>query len=122
MELATSNVDGPGVDGLFEVVLEVESLEPARVFYERLGFEVVDQGGERQRVRMTTGAVDLELWEPHLGLADARGGVHVDWGVATDDPESLSERVSKDALNVDNVERGSRIRDPDGHYLTLCRD
>lgn len=34
VELGESDVDGPGIDGLFEVVLEVEQLEPARVFYE----------------------------------------------------------------------------------------
>lgn len=122
VELGESTVDGPGVDGLFEVVLEVESLEPARVFYERLGFEVVDRGGERRRVRMTTGDVDLELWEPQLGLADARGGVHVDWGVTAENPESAADRVEHDATAVERIDSGIRIRDPDGHYLTLCAD
>lgn len=120
VELGESDVAGPGVDGLFEVVLEVEGLEPARVFYQRLGFEVVDVGTDRRRVRLTTGDVDLELWEPQLGLADARGGVHVDWGVAADDPAAVAERVERDALAVDETDAGVRIRDPDGHYLTLC--
>jgi catechol-2,3-dioxygenase len=122
VELAESNVDGPGIDGLFEVVLEVEDLEPARVFYQRLGFQPVDHGEERRRVRMSGGDVDLELWEPQLGLADGRGGVHVDWGVAVEDPAVAADRVTRDALAVDETDDGIRIRDPDGHYVTLCRE
>ncbi|MCU4799600.1 VOC family protein [Halobacteria archaeon HArc-gm2] len=127
VELAGSNVDslavdGPVVVGLFEVVLEVEELEPARVFYQRLGFEPVDHGDERRRVRMTGGDVDLELWEPQLGLADGRGGVHVDWGITAEDAEIAADRVTRDALAIDEVESGFRIRDPDGHYLTLCEE
>ncbi len=114
--------DGPGVDALFEVVLEVEDLEPARVFYERLGFEAVDRGGERRRVRLHTGDVALELWEPQLGIADARGGVHVDWAVVADDPPVAADRVERDALGVEATDAGVRIRDPDGHFLTLCEN
>jgi len=119
VELGETVDEGAGIRGLFEVVLEVEDLSSAVDFYSRLGFEVVDRGGERRRVRMTTGEVDLELWEPQLGLADARGGVHVDWGIAADDPVARSDRVAADALAVDHFEDQSRIRDPDGHYLTL---
>lgn len=122
VELGESDVEGPGVDGLFEVVLEVTSLEPARVFYQRLGFEVVDRGTERRRVRLSTGDVALELWEPQFGIADARGGVHVDWGVAADDPAMVGERVENDAAEVTKVNGGVRICDPDGHHLTLCAD
>jgi len=122
VELAESDVDGPGVDGLFEVVLEVEELEPARVFYRRLGFEPVDYGEERRRVRMRGGDVDLELWEPQLGLADGRGGVHVDWGITAEDPAVAADRVTRDAPSIDETESGLRIRDPDGHYLTLCEE
>jgi catechol 2,3-dioxygenase-like lactoylglutathione lyase family enzyme len=127
VELAESDTDGltgdaPGVDGLFEVVLEVEELEPARVFYRRLGFEPVDYGDERRRVRMSGGDVDLELWEPQLGLADGRGGVHVDWGITAEDPAVAADRVTRDALSIDETPSGIRIRDPDGHYLTLCEE
>ncbi|SFS05915.1 Glyoxalase/Bleomycin resistance protein/Dioxygenase superfamily protein [Halomicrobium zhouii] len=122
VELAESDVDGPGVVGLFEVVLEVEELEPARVFYQRLGFEPIDYGDERRRVRMTGGDVDLELWEPQLGLADGRGGVHVDWGITAEDPTMTADRVTRDAQSIDETEAGIRIRDPDGHYLTLCEE
>ncbi len=117
----TEGEERDGITGLFEVVLEVEGLDAATAFYEALGFDVVDRGNRRRRVRLTAGDVDLELWEPHLGLADARGGVHVDWGIAADDPEELADAVREDALAVDETGDGVRIRDPDGHYLTLCR-
>ncbi|MFC6757977.1 MULTISPECIES: VOC family protein [Haloarcula] len=108
-----------GVTGLFELVLEVEQLDGAVEFYERLGFETVDDGREEGRVRLTTGKFDLELWSPRLGIADARGGVHVDFGVVTDDPSSVAREVADDALSVTSVKDGVRIRDPDGHYVTL---
>jgi len=92
------------------VVLEVEELEPARVFYRRLGFEPVDYGDERRRVRMSGGDVDLELWEPQLGLADGRGGVHVDWGITAEDPAVAADRVTRDALSIDETPSGIRIR------------
>jgi len=110
---------GSGVVGLFELVLEVEDLNAAVSFYERLGFEIVDDGRDDGRVRLTTGEFDLELWSPRLGIADARGGVHVDFGVAADDPGGIAREVADDALAVTSIEGGVRIRDPDGHYLTL---
>ena len=119
VELGETVDDGTGIQGLFDVVLEVESLSPAVEFYDRLGFEVVDRGSGRRRVRMTTGAVELELWEPQPGLADARGGVHVDWGIEAEDPTARSDRVAVDAPAIDHSGDRSRIRDPDGHYLTL---
>jgi catechol-2,3-dioxygenase len=122
VELGEGDVAGPGVDGCFEVVLEVETLERAEAFYEELGFDPVDRGGDRRRVRMTCGDFDLELWEPHLGIADARGGVHVDLGIATDDAEATAERARRDALAVTDVKEGLRLRDPDGHYVTLVEE
>ncbi|WP_225333810.1 VOC family protein [Halomicrobium urmianum] len=109
-----------GITSLFEVVLEVEDLDAATAFYSALGCDVIDRGDRRRRVRLTAGDVDLELWEPHLGLADARGGVHVDWGIAADEPAELADQVRGDALAVWETDDGVRIRDPDGHYLTLC--
>ena len=119
VELGETVDTGDGILGLFEVVLEVEDLDRAVEFYERLGFETVDCGGERPRVRLTTGTVDLELWEPQLGLADARGGVHVDWGVEATDPQALADTVRESAMVVEHGENQSLIRDPDGHYLGL---
>jgi catechol 2,3-dioxygenase-like lactoylglutathione lyase family enzyme len=122
VELGESDVSGPGIDGIFEVVLEVEDLSRARSFYERLGFETVSEGGDRPRVRLSTGPLDIELWEPQLGLADGRGGVHVDFGVAASDPAAAVDAVREDALAVADIERGQRVRDPDGHYLSVVRE
>ncbi|MDS0284181.1 VOC family protein [Haloarcula onubensis] len=110
---------GGGVSDLFELVLEVEQLDAAVDFYRRLGFDIVDDGRGEGRVRLTTGGFDLELWSPRLGIADARGGVHVDFGVAAEDPRGVAREVADDALAVTSVEDGVRIRDPDGHYVTL---
>ena len=109
----------PTLSGIFEVVFEVESLADAETFYTDLGFEVVDRGEKRRRTRLTSGPLDVELWEPHLGLADARGGVHVDVGIEAIDPAAVADAVAGRATKRESVDGGVRIRDPDGHYLTL---
>ena len=120
VELGERAVEGDGVTGLFELALEVEDLPAAMAFYTTLGFELVDDSRDEGRVRLSTGDLDLELWSPRLGIADARGGVHVDFGVVAADPKSTASEVADDALSVTAVEDGSRIRDPDGHCLTLA--
>ncbi|KTG10436.1 fosmidomycin resistance protein [Haloprofundus marisrubri] len=120
----------PALTGIFEVVLEVTDLDAAEKRYTALGFEVVDRGDERRRVRLRGPAeahedarhrpFDLELWEPQLGLADARGGVHVELGLAVDDSDDAAETFSEfscESLPADGDER--RVRDPDGHVLTF---
>lgn len=114
---------GAGADerpltGIFEVVLEVADLDGAEARYRSLGFEVVDRGEKRRRVRLG-GPVDLELWEPQLGIADARGGVHVDLTFASDDPEAAVEAGGPWADGPEEVDGGVRVRDPDGHVLTF---
>jgi catechol 2,3-dioxygenase-like lactoylglutathione lyase family enzyme len=104
--------------GIFEVVLEVADLDAAEKRYRALGFEVVDRGGERRRVRLT-GPMDLELWEPQLGLADARGGVHVELRFETADPEAAVEAGGPWAVGPEVDDDGLRVRDDDGHYLTF---
>ncbi|GAA0673888.1 VOC family protein [Natronoarchaeum mannanilyticum] len=119
VELGQSDVAGPGIDGVFEVVLEVEDLDRALPFYEALGFSVVDRGAQRRRVRLS-GPMDLELWEPHLGLADARGGVHVDLGFAAPDVDAAVEAIRERACRVERDGERAAVRDPDGHYLTIA--
>ncbi len=109
----------PSLSGIFEIVLEVESLPEAESFYTDLGFTVVDRGDNRRRTRLTTGSFDLELWEPHLGIADARGGVHVDLGLEATDPEASVHAVVDRIRKRESVDDGIRIKDLDGHYLTL---
>lgn len=121
VELGERGIDGTGLCDIFEVVLEVEEMHRAVAFYEDLGFDVVDRGEGRNRVRLSTGTLDLELWTPQRGLADARGGVHVDLGVAAADPTAIAEGVRDDALAVEERDDGVRIRDPDGHYISLIQ-
>ncbi|WP_224336177.1 VOC family protein [Haloprofundus halobius] len=124
----------PSLTGIFEVVLEVTDLDAAERRYAELGFEVVDRGDERRRVRLRGPAdarensryrpFDLELWEPQLGLADARGGVHVELGLAVDDPDEAADAFSEFAcgsLPADS-DNERRLRDPDGHVLTFVPD
>ena len=119
VELMGSDDSGTGVTGLVEVVLEVEDLDSAVAFYEALGMETVDVGENRKRVRLGAGAFDFELWEPHLGLADARGGVHVDLGFGVGSVDEAVSAVEREVLSVDRREGWARVRDPDGHYLTF---
>ena len=119
VELGQSDVAGPGVDGVFEVVFEVEDLDRAQSRFDSLGFETVDEGDDRERVRMTAGEFDVELWEPHLGLADARGGVHVDIGIEAEDPASVADAAGDRMTAVTELDDGYRLRDPEGHYITI---
>lgn len=118
VEIGEVDGAGSGLTGIFEVVLEVADLAPAEEFYADLGFEVVDRGDDRRRIRLS-GPMDLELWEPQLGLADARGGVHVDLGFGTADPDGAAERVADRARAVEGLEEEVRVLDPDGHYITF---
>ncbi|WP_114577991.1 VOC family protein [Saliphagus sp. LR7] len=120
VELGERDVSGPGIDGIFEVVLEVESLERAETFYTALGFDPVDRGSERRRVRLA-GPMALELWEPQLGIADARGGVHVELGFDTTDLAAVERAVSATdgCVRTDRGEDRLVVRDPDGHHLTV---
>jgi catechol-2,3-dioxygenase len=122
VELGEKDESEAGIFGMFEVVLEVEDLARAEGFYTALGMDIVDQGGERRRTRLTGAEFDLELWEPQLGLADARGGVHVDLGIAVEDPEAALEAVRESVGSVEHREEGIRVRDPDGHFLTFVGD
>jgi catechol 2,3-dioxygenase-like lactoylglutathione lyase family enzyme len=115
----------PGTDpgsptGIFEVVLEVADLDDAVERFVALGFEPVDRGTSRRRSRLC-GPVDVELWEPQLGIADARGGVHVDLGFETVVPEAAAEAVAAWTTVRVDLDDGVRIRDADGHWLTFRR-
>ncbi|RDI70465.1 fosmidomycin resistance protein [Halopelagius longus] len=111
--------DGAGpLTGIFEVVLEVADVDRAEERYRALGFEVVDEGAERRRVRLS-GPVDIELWEPQLGIADARGGVHVDLTFAAADAREAVDAGAPWADGPEDVDGGLRVRDANGHVLTF---
>ncbi|MFB6299389.1 MAG: VOC family protein [Halobacteriales archaeon] len=126
VELGQFAETGSGITGIFEIVLEVESLDRALEVYTALGGDVVDRGDTRRRARLDIGPIDLELWEPQLGIADGRGGVHVDLGFYAADPaavaEALRDRVCS-TTHLHEPEPGTiRLKDPDGHYLTILAD
>lgn len=119
VELGTAGVEGSGIEGIFKVALEVTDLDRALACYRALGAEPTDR--QERRVRLSAGPFELELWEPQLGRADARGGVHVGLGVETTDPdpEAVVASLPADA-SVERREDGTvSVRDPDGHALTL---
>lgn len=118
VELGQQPVAGPGIDGIFEVVLEVTDLERAVACYRELGFDVVDEGKNRRRVRLD-GPMALELWEPHLGIADARGGLHVDLGFETAEPDEAARAIEEWTRRREPLEDGVRVVDADGHVLTF---
>jgi len=118
VEIGGCGAEGAPISGVFEIALEVEEIARAESFYRALGFEVTDRGGDRPRVRLG-GPVALELWEPQLGIADARGGVHVDVGFETDDPGAAADAVADRACETERTDDWARVRDPDGHYLTF---
>lgn len=105
-----------GVGGVFEVVLEVSDLAEATTRYEPLGFEIVDQGSDRARNRLR-GAFDLELWEPQLGIADGRGGAHVELGVYADDPTRDATSIAVGESTLEDVSGWHCVRDRDNHRL-----
>lgn len=109
---------GDGLTGIFEVVLEVENLERSLDFYTEI-MEPYSSSDERRRVRLDAGEFDIELWEPHLGIADGQGGVHVDIGIQTENASKIVESLNEPALSVEETNSGRRLKDPDGHYLTF---
>lgn len=115
----------PGLEAsvgpVFEVVLEVADLDRALGRYAPLGFEPLGADGDRPRRRLR-GPFDLELWEPHLGIADARGGCHVDLGLTADDPEAAARRLAPDGRAPRAVDDRWFVRDGDGHTWWFAPD
>lgn len=107
------------LDGIFEIVLEVENLKKSIEFYKKLGMDSLNSQEKRPRERLISNAVDLEVWEPHIGIAGGQGGLHVDMGFKVENTGKISQKIKNEALSVKNIKQGVQIKDPDGHYLTL---
>lgn len=118
VEVAEFGGDGPALSGVFEVVLLVRRLDRALDTYRALGFDVVDRGDDRPRVRLR-GPVDLELWEPHRGIADARGGAGVELCFVADDPDAAARAVAERGGTPRRVGGAIRVHDADGHTLSF---
>lgn len=103
---------------IFEVVFEVADRERAAQRYRRLGFETVDRGTDRPRIRMR-GPFDLELWEPHRGIGGGRGGAGVELGLVTADPVAALDALGVAVSEADERGDGLEWVDPDGHRLVF---
>jgi catechol-2,3-dioxygenase len=121
LEIGEQANTGTGLTGIFEIVLEVEDLQTAETYYTSMGGEPISRSTDRPRVRLDFGSFDIELWEPHLGIADARGGVHVDFGIALSNPAKTASNLASSSQSVTQLSHGVRLRDPDGHYITLTQ-
>ncbi len=119
LEIGEQAESGSGLTGIFEIVLEVENLQTAEEYYSRLGGKPISRSTDRPRVRLDFGTFDIELWEPHLGIADARGAVHLDFGIALNNPTAIANNITQHSQSITQVPDGIRLHDPDGHYVTL---
>ncbi|MFB6284369.1 MAG: VOC family protein [Halobacteria archaeon] len=119
VEIGGRDDSGEGITGIFEVVIEVENLENSMEFYSALGGSVIDDPGDEDRVRLSFGGFDLEIWEPRLGIADGQGGLHVDFGVSPDEEDVDMKYLSEHSNRQQYLEDGVKFRDSDGHYITV---
>ncbi len=113
VEVANRGASGRSLTGIFEVVLAVENLNRAIRRYEAIGFTTTSRSDNRPRVRLTVGPFDLELWEPHRGLADALPGAHVDLGFVADADAATTAAVDAGYTPVGE----HSVMDPDGHRI-----
>ena len=117
---------GVPVSGVSEVVLEVVDLDAAEAFYSGvLGFPVVESSPGRVWV-MAGACTRIGLWQPQLGIARGRGGVHVHYAFAIDesefDPAVEHLRAQGYEPEIVSFEEGGRGRafyvdDPDGNVV-----
>lgn len=115
VEIAGRDDSGSGLNRVFEVVLSVSELDAAVEFYTQLGMTELSRGTDRPRARLRSGNLDIELWEPHRGIADAQPGEHVDLGIRVPDPTAAVNAVQ----DLADVISEKTIVDPDGHRLTF---
>jgi catechol 2,3-dioxygenase-like lactoylglutathione lyase family enzyme len=122
--------NGIPVTGVNELVLEVVDLAAAERFYaEALGLPVVERWPDRGAFWVMAGErTRIGLWQPQLGLADGRGGVHVHYAMHLPEKhfdaavERLRARGYEPELvsfEEDGRGRAAYVTDPDGHVVEL---
>lgn len=123
--------NGIPVTGVSELVLEVVDLEASERFYGGvLGLPVVERWQQREAVWVMAGdRTRIGLWRPQVGLARARGGVHVHFAMhlPAEAYDAAVERLRAHGLTVE--EHGFRTHpeesravyamDPDGNLVEL---
>lgn len=122
---------GIPVTGVSELVLEVLDLDAAERFYaEVLGFPVVERWNERGAVWVMAGvATRIGLWQPQVGLAGGRGGVHVHYALRIADADfdhAVAHLRTKGfepeivTFKTDDRGRALYVTDPDGNVVEFC--
>ena len=119
VEIASLGEGGTALSGIFEVVLEVDDLGEAIPWYAQLGFTRGERDPDRPRIRLTSPQLDLELWEPHRGLADARPGKHVDLGIAVTGMNDIGADLTSNGTTPDSNPDRTEYEAPGGHRMTL---
>jgi catechol 2,3-dioxygenase-like lactoylglutathione lyase family enzyme len=122
--------NGIPVTGVNELVLEVVDLEAAERFYANvLGLPVVERWPHRGAFWVMAGErTRIGLWQPQLGIADGRGGVHVHYAMHLPEQHFADavERLRENGYDPELVSfeddgrgRAAYVRDPDGHVVEL---
>jgi catechol 2,3-dioxygenase-like lactoylglutathione lyase family enzyme len=116
------------VNGVSELVLEVQDLEAAERFYAGvLGLPVVDRWPDREAIWVMAGErTRIGLWRPQVGLAGGQGGAHVHYAmkIAEEDYDGALERIRSQGLEVKEIAfegagRSLYVDDPDGNVVEL---
>lgn len=117
---------GIPVTGVNELVLEVLDLDASERFYaEVLGLPVTMRSDDR--IWVAAGArTRIGLWEPQVGIADGRGGVHVHYALHIDeaDYDTAVARLRGQGHEPHEEDfgesgRAAYITDPDGNVVEL---
>ena len=114
------------VGGVSELVLEVVDLTAAEAFYAGVfGFPVVERSEGRVWV-MAGSQTRIGLWQPQLGIANGRGGLHVHYAMHIDD-EDFDAAVARlrnttttprsSSFDDDSRGRSFYVTDPDGNVV-----
>jgi catechol-2,3-dioxygenase len=114
--------------GVSELVLEVVDLGAAERFYAGiLGLPVVERWPDREAIWVMAGnRTRIGLWRPQVGLARARGGVHVHFAMHLPEEayEATVARLRAHGLAVEehrfpNKEESRAVytTDPDGNVV-----
>jgi catechol-2,3-dioxygenase len=120
--------DAIPVNGVSELVLEVVDLAAAEAFYAGVfGLPVVDRWEDGGRIWLMAGTqTRIGLWQPQLGIASGRGGLHVHYALHIDDRDfdravaRLREHGYEPEIVVfddDNRGRSLYVTDPDGNVV-----
>jgi catechol 2,3-dioxygenase-like lactoylglutathione lyase family enzyme len=114
------------IRGVSELTLEVVDLSRSVQFYtQALGLPVVERWEHRGVVWLMAGErTRIGLWEPQVGLAGGRGGIHVHYALHVDE-DSFDEAVERlrrlgHTVEIDEDRgRAAYVNDPDGNVVEL---